>query len=136
MSDAAPVLDDELVPESPDEQAKGESDLKTAMAELDQLDAGPDHFADLASTAGLSSTAGGDFIWDIPVDIQVVVGRAELSVADLMKLESGEVVPLDRRLEEPVDIVVNGRLVGKGEITVLDGEPRRFGVKVLNLAGQ
>lgn len=135
MSDTAPVLDEEVIPESPGEQANAEGDFDKAMAELDQLSSVSGTRSGPSSSAGRSSADGSDFVWDIPVDVQVVVGRAELSVASLMKLEAGEVLALDRRLEEPVDIVVNGRLVGKGEITVLEGESRRFGIKVLSLTG-
>ncbi|MDP3321427.1 MAG: FliM/FliN family flagellar motor switch protein, partial [Bosea sp. (in: a-proteobacteria)] len=55
----------------------------------------------------------------IPVTIQVVLGSASMQVANLMKLRRGAVVPLDHRVGEPVDIVVNGRIVARGEVVIV-----------------
>ena len=72
-------------------------------------------------------------IMNIPFDVQIVLGSAEMHVADLMALKKGATVALDRRIGEPVDVVVNGRKVARGEITVLDSDPTRFGIKLTEI---
>ena len=72
-------------------------------------------------------------IMDIPVDVQIVLGSAEMAVSELMALQKGSTVALDRRIGESVDVVVNGRRIAKGEITVLDGDSSRFGVRLTEI---
>ncbi len=69
----------------------------------------------------------------IPVTLQVVLGQARMSIARLMKLGPGSVVPLDHRVGEPVDVVVNGRLVARGEVVLLEGESERFGITLTEI---
>lgn len=74
-----------------------------------------------------------DAIMRIPVTVQVVLGSAVMPVATLMKMERGTVIPLDRRVGQPVDIIVNGRVVARGEVVVADEETSRFGVSLTEL---
>ena len=74
-----------------------------------------------------------DLILNIPVEVQIVLGSAEMPVADLMTLQKGSTVALDRKIGEPVDVVVNGRRIARGEITVLEGDPTRFGIKLIEV---
>jgi flagellar motor switch protein FliN len=76
-----------------------------------------------------------DTILRIPVTVQVVLGSAVMPVANLMKLGRGTVIPLDHHVGEPVDIVVNGRVVARGEVVVADEETSRFGVSLTELMG-
>ena len=62
-------------------------------------------------------------IMRIPVRVDIVVGSLTMPVASLMKLSRGSVLPLERRIGEPVDVVVNGRIVARGEIVIRDGDP-------------
>src|SRR5690606_39861465 len=62
-----------------------------------------------------SSPRNLDTILRIPVVMQVVLGSATMPVANLMKLGRGAIVPLDHRVGEPVDVVVNGRVIARGE---------------------
>jgi flagellar motor switch protein FliN/FliY len=71
----------------------------------------------------------------IPVTVQIVLGSATLPVANLVKLGRGAVVPLDRRVGEPVDVVVNGRVVARGEVVVLDEDSSRFGISLTEVIG-
>ncbi|TKT77473.1 flagellar motor switch protein FliN [Aquamicrobium sp. LC103] len=72
-------------------------------------------------------------IMSIPVDVQIVLGSAEMPVSELMMLQKGSTVALNRRIGEPVDVVVNGRKIACGEITVLDNDPSRFGIKLTQI---
>ena len=72
-------------------------------------------------------------ILSIPVTVQIVLGSASLPVASLMKLARGAVISLDQRVGDPVDVVVNGKIVARGEIVVIDETSQRFGVSLLEI---
>lgn len=76
-----------------------------------------------------------DIIMSIPVDVQVVLGSTRMPVANLMKLGRGAVVTLEKEIGEPVDIVVNGRVIARGEVIVLEDDPSRFGVSLTEVIG-
>jgi flagellar motor switch protein FliN/FliY len=84
---------------------------------------------------GGSQSPNLDSILRIPVVMQVVLGRAQMPVASLMKLSRGAVVPLDHRVGEAVDVVVNGRLIARGEVVILEEDSSRFGVSLTEIAG-
>lgn len=73
-------------------------------------------------------------IMDIPVEVQIVLGSTEMAVSDLMGLQKGSTVALNRRVGEPVDVMVNGRRVARGEITVLQNDPSRFGITLTEIS--
>lgn len=89
--------------------------------------------ADPAQVESDSSTAS-DFgtnsamIMGLPVMMKVVLGSAKMPVATLAKLTKGSVVKLDKMVGDPVDILVNGRLIARGEVVVLNEGTSRFGV--------
>ena len=74
-----------------------------------------------------------NMILSIPVTVRVVLGSTSLPVANLMKLARGSVISLDQRVGDPVDIVVNGKVVARGEIVVVDEVSQRFGVSLLEI---
>jgi flagellar motor switch protein FliN/FliY len=76
-----------------------------------------------------------DTILRIPVVVQVVLGSAVMPVSSLLKLGRGAVVPLDHRVGEPVDVVVNGRVIARGEIVVVEDDNSRFGVSLTEIVG-
>jgi flagellar motor switch protein FliN len=76
-----------------------------------------------------------DMIMRIPVSVRVVLGSATMPVASLAKLGRGAVIPLDRRVGEPVDVVVNGRVIARGEVVVMDEGSSRFGLKLTEVIG-
>ncbi|MFN3827044.1 MAG: flagellar motor switch protein FliN [Micavibrio sp.] len=59
-------------------------------------------------------------IYDIPVQVSAVLGRANMQVSQLLKLGRGAVVELDRKVGEAIDIYVNNRLVARGEVVVVE----------------
>jgi flagellar motor switch protein FliN/FliY len=69
----------------------------------------------------------------IPVVVQVVFGSATLPVSSLLKLGRGAIVPLDHRIGDPVDVVVNGRVIARGEVVVVEGDSTRFGVSLTEI---
>jgi flagellar motor switch protein FliN/FliY len=88
-----------------------------------------------AEEARLGEARNLDSILRIPVLVQVVLGSASMPVADLMKLGRGAVVPLDHRVGEPVDVMVNGRVVARGEIVIVEEDNSRFGVSLTEVVG-
>lgn len=84
-------------------------------------------------TAGNALSSNHDLIMDIPIDVQIVLGQSRMQVSGLMNLTEGATIALDRRIGEPVEIVVNGRIIGRGEITVLEEDETRFGVKIIEV---
>ncbi|WP_348927878.1 flagellar motor switch protein FliN [Aquabacter sp. CN5-332] len=91
-----------------------------------------------AQRAGLEHFGAGkglDSLLRVPVLLQVVLGSASMPVAQLMKLGRGAVVPLDHRVGEPVDIVVNGRIIARGEVVVVEDDNSRFGVSLTEIVG-
>jgi len=77
-----------------------------------------------------------DLIMDIPVEVQVVLGSTTMPVASLMNLGRGAVVTLDKQIGDPVDIVVNGRIIARGEVIVMEDDSSRFGVSLTEVIGK
>lgn len=59
-------------------------------------------------------------VFDVPVNVSAVLGKTEIEISQLLKLESGAVVELDRKVGEAIDIFVNDRLVARGEVVIVD----------------
>jgi flagellar motor switch protein FliN/FliY len=72
-----------------------------------------------------------DAVYEIPVQVSAVLGRATMQVSQLLKLGRGAVVELDRKLGEAVDIYVNNRLVARGEVVMVDDN--RLGVTMTEI---
>ena len=69
-------------------------------------------------------------VFDVPVNISAVLGRANMSVAQLLQLGQGSILELDRKVGEAIDIYVNNRLVARGEVVVVD---ERLGVTMTEI---
>ncbi|MGE5537885.1 MAG: flagellar motor switch protein FliN [Gemmatimonas sp.] len=69
-------------------------------------------------------------VYDVPVQVSAVLGRAHMQVSQLLKLGRGAVVELDRKVGEAIDIYVNNRLVARGEVVVVDD---RLGVTMTEI---
>ncbi|WP_322026130.1 flagellar motor switch protein FliN [Burkholderia sp. BCC1977] len=68
---------------------------------------------------------------DVKVDIDVRLGRATLTVKDMLALQTGAVIELERAVGAPVDVLLNGKPIAHGEIVAVDGN---FGVRILGIA--
>ena len=76
-------------------------------------------------------TAGDlEAVYEIPVQVSAVLGRANMQVSQLLKLGRGAVVELDRKVGEAIDIYVNNRLVARGEVVIVDD---RLGVTMTEI---
>jgi flagellar motor switch protein FliN/FliY len=69
-------------------------------------------------------------VYDIPVQLSVILGKTSMQVSQLLKLGRGAVVELDRKVGEPIDIYVNNRLIARGEVVVVED---RIGVTMTEI---
>ena len=103
---------------------KVESDLDKALAgeevDLPGGNAQPFAFRDLSDGNRVSGGVTIDALQDVELDLRIELGRTELLIEDVMKLAEGSVVQLDKLAGDPVDILVNGRLIARGEVLVLN----------------
>jgi flagellar motor switch protein FliN/FliY len=77
-----------------------------------------------------ASVSGLDLLRDVSMEITVELGRARLTIGELMALQPGQVVELDRAASMPADLLVNGTLVARGEVVVVDGS---FGLRIAEI---
>ena len=140
-------MSEQTNPEIDEEHTEAEADAAQAAASNgedpgQQLDAGsveeaatgegyePENFNGLDE--GLTGGAPDgdtklDVILDIPVTLSMEIGRTSVSIKDLLQLAKGSVVELDRMAGEPLDVLVNGTLVARGEVVVVND---KFGVRL------
>ncbi len=94
----------------------GEMDMAAAMAEIEAEEAAK------PAAEPARPAANREAIYDVPVEISVVLGKADLRVHQLLKLGRGAVVELDRKTDEPVDVFADNVLIARGEVTVTDDD--------------
>jgi flagellar motor switch protein FliN/FliY len=99
-----------------------------ADMELAELADGVNSNADANSPRGARDL---EAVYDIPVTVSAVLGKATMQVSQLLKLGRGAVVELDRKLGEAIDIYVNNRLVARGEVVMVDDT--RLGVTMTEI---
>ncbi len=108
-------------------------DPKLALNEFSEALADGDIPATLdpqTPSPGSGDAAGLEALYDIPVNITVVLGRTQIEVTDLLALSKGDVVELDRKVGESVDILVNNRLVARGEVVLVE---ERLGITMTEI---
>ena len=81
-------------------------------------------------TEGGAKVADLDAILDIPVTLSVEIGKTRLTIRNLLKLNQGSVVELDRLAGEPLDVLINGTLVAHGEVVVVN---EKFGIRLTDV---
>lgn len=83
--------------------------------------------------SGVSEEMNLNMIMDIPVDVHVEIGHTNLPVREFLRLGVGSVVQLDRLVGESADLIVNGKLIGRGDVVVVD---ETFGIRINELVGE
>lgn len=88
-------------------------------------------FADLQPAAG-GASAGADLgrISEVPVEVSVEIGRTRMTIGETLALGPGSIVTLSRLAGEPVDLMVNGKQIARGEVVVIDEE---FGLRITQI---
>jgi flagellar motor switch protein FliN/FliY len=98
----------------------------TEVAEFDALEEEP---VNVASTGDVNM----DAILDVPVTISMEIGRTNVTIRNLLQLNQGSVVELDRLAGEPMDVLVNGTLIAQGEVVVVN---EKFGIRLTDIISQ
>lgn len=112
-------MDDDLETDGPDDQ---ETDAGTALEPVD-IDDG--EYAEGAESRAILS---------VPVEVTASVGKARPLISDMMSLRRDSVIPLDSRIEDPVEIYVGDRLIARGELLEIEGQNGQLGVRLTEVA--
>ena len=96
------------------------------------VDVHPAAFQPLGGAAASGAASPIDMIADIPVRVTVELGKTRKSVSEVLALTTGSVIELDKMAGEPVDILVNGKPIARGEVVVID---ENFGVRITDIIG-
>ena len=112
-------------------------DLEAATEQASDADQGDNDEFQQVEAKQLSNTASPDsgevkldVILDIPVTVGMEIGRTQLSIRNLLQLNQGSIVELDRLAGEPMDVLVNGTLVAHGEVVVVN---EKFGIRLTDV---
>ncbi|MGQ9454271.1 MAG: flagellar motor switch protein FliN [Armatimonadota bacterium] len=116
------------------DQVTGEQAANPPSADVSETEDHPTirtvEFDSLQGSASPTPRAGMDLIMDVNLQVTVELGRTMLKVRDVLALGPGAVVELDRHAGEPVDVVVNNKLIARGEVVVVD---ENFGVRITEI---
>ena len=100
----------------------------TEKIELEQLEDDP-----RASPSHLGGSPDLRRLSDVPVEVTVEMGRTQMTVGETLELRHGSIVTLNRMAGEPVDLLVNGTPIARGEVVVID---EQFGLRITDVVGQ
>ena len=84
----------------------------------------------LLEAASIDNNANLEVILNIPVQMSLELGRTKMDLRDLLQLSQGSVVELERTIDEPLDVLVNGTLIAHGEVVVVDN---KFGIRLTDI---
>ncbi len=101
------------------------------VTDEDDIEAQPlDELIDEGSPLPVGDNPDLDVILDIPVSISMVVGNTQISIRNLLQLNQGSVIELDRLAGEPLDVMVNNTLIAHGEVVVVN---EKFGIRLTDV---
>ena len=124
--------------ETSGEATSAEADWGDALAEQASAEAGTADKVEQAPMENLQAEENGetledvslDVILDIPVNISLQIGSSKISIRNLLKLNQGSVVELERLAGEPLDVMVNGTLIAHGEVVVVN---EKYGIRLTDV---
>lgn len=93
-------------------------------------EAAPASFPPVTNTAAPEPPKNIDFILDIPMSVSVYIGSTKMAIRDLLQLAQGSVIELDKLAGEPMEVMVNNKLVAKGEVVVVN---EKFGIRLTDV---
>lgn len=79
---------------------------------------------------GSESSVNMDIVLDVPLEVTVQIGRARKKVKEIIEFNSGSIIELDKQAGDPVDVIVNGQLIARGDVVVIDDN---FGVRITEI---
>jgi len=107
------------------EQAESEAADASASADADAAS-----FDELTDDSIPGTDVNLDVVLDIPVNLSMEIGRTKISIRNLLQLNQGSVVELERLAGEPMDVLVNGTLIARGEVVVVN---EKFGIRLTDI---
>ena len=111
-----------------DDPAKEDFEEADDLGDIDAIDDRLDNEATTPSPSGI--TANLDLILDIPLTVTVELGRSKMLINDLLQLGQGSVIELTKLAGEPLEVLVNQKLVARGEVVVVN---EKFGVRLTDI---
>jgi len=90
----------------------------------------PEHTETPNEAGGTGAEINLESLLDVPVTLSVEIGRSRVSIRELVSLNQGSVIELDRKVNEPLDLLVNGKLMARGEVVVVEGQ---FGLRLIEV---
>ncbi|MCL5030700.1 MAG: flagellar motor switch protein FliN [Bacteroidetes bacterium] len=102
---------------------KNENKVRAGVAEFDEFDD--------SKIKGGGSSDKLNFLKDLQLNVYIELGRTQMQIKEILELERGYVIELDKLASEPVDIYVNNKKVAEGEVVVID---KHFGIRITNLS--
>jgi flagellar motor switch protein FliN/FliY len=103
------------------DEAKAKQDVKKA------------EFRPLGASAGGGEKPGMDLLLDVTLPVSVELGRTTMTIKEVLSMSPGTVVELDRAAGEPVDVLISGKVIGKGDVVVVE---EKFGVRISELVNR
>ena len=117
-------IKDEGVTTAEDAKAAGDSEAKT------KVEAKAAQFSNVQDAGKSAEQKSIDFILDLPLQVTVELGRTQILINDLLRLGQGSVVELSKPAGEPMEVLVNQKLVARGEVVVVN---EKFGVRLTDV---
>ncbi|GIV16460.1 MAG: flagellar motor switch phosphatase FliY [Armatimonadota bacterium] len=112
------------------EQDETDSVTGSPFQTMDAVEASAQPFVPLAQAASQPLPTGIELILDVPLELTVELGRKRMFIKDVLELTIGSIVELDRVAGEPVDVLVNGRIMARGEVVVIEDN---FGIRITEI---
>jgi len=100
------------------------------MTETMEQDVQQPAFAELSDDNGSAGGRDINFLLDIPLVVMIEIGRTKMFIKDLLQLGQGSVIELDKMVGEPMDVFVNGKLIARGEVVVIN---EKFGIRLTDI---
>ena len=129
-------LDEVMKGGSSSDNSTTQKNVSQALSELDSISDGDiikqAQYANLDSESNLPSDkiSNIQYLLDIELDIAIELGRTKMTIKDILELTNGSIIELNRLAGEPVDVLVNGKVIARGEVIVID---ENFGVRLTSL---
>jgi flagellar motor switch protein FliN/FliY len=104
------------------DQGQQNENLSSTLAQFEEFD------ESTKSSGGVNEKL--HFLKDLPMNIYIELGRTQMQIKDILELERGYVIELDKLASEPVDVFVNNKKIAEGEVVVID---KHFGIRITSL---
>jgi flagellar motor switch protein FliN/FliY len=118
MNSEVPAVEESSIKEGATGEAQGGDEAKAA------------EFADVQDTSKPNGQRSLEFILDIPLQVSVELGRTKIMINDLLKLGQGSVIELSKLAGEPMEVLINQKLLARGEVVVVN---EKFGVRLTDV---